>query len=302
MASPSSPHSLVCPTPIRAYEAIDLNALEGYGALQETDIDIDLERLIVHSPESSEREFSAKSTVSIENAAEEHPEFLLFSKTFNKPITPFIYDPAFRLDPLYRKGAYSYSDLSKALINSSYDRLSRARGNGVLQDNLQMLINELSQLKERVEPQFKSFSTLVTVYTRIQYSSDALDRKIAVLQEVKETLQEVKEFLRENITVIQERMVQFQPMSQLCLKIMQRDIQGLSLVNLNGKEYVRVPGDPDQADNYRLECEKMRRFYSFYINDVLQSHFTYFSKFLTAAIEFEMDVSVLKENLDSWKE
>ena len=174
--------------------------------------------------------------------------------------------------------------IAKIVISLYRRKPLSAQTRSFLVSNIEILENELNLLKpEALKVQFARFQELLRQY----YTTDKFEAE--PLRNFKRKLAVLKSELANGIKLVEQKMLDFQAHGAICGKIARKDIQGISAIDLHGKEHFTVMETSHQA---LQECDLIRNFFRSYTDKVLDPHFEYFSKFLTA-------ISLFKSQLDS---
>ncbi len=161
---------------------------------------------------------------------------------------------------------------------------------GFFVTNLQFLQNELFLQNEKLGPQIDNFNEILGDFAQLRQEQDAgktVDP--ARLASIKQRLRKLEFELRTTAAVIQENKLVFQPLAFICQRVESGEIKGLSLRDLDGKLTVTIPSSKKPSRHLLKECQLAGQLYNAYADSILDPHFFYCSKFLTAITKFKFE-------------
>lgn len=218
---------------------------------------------------------------------------------------------------LYRLGAFGYSEvfnftfgiLSSYQNNIQSESLEERMLNGTAElydeppcrmkklplemrhlfsDILQPLSNELYQANQIYGPQIGIFREILLDFAQLQLETEPGNPMDPVkVGDLTKRLVKLEMELRRTVHAVQEKQMDFQPFAILCRKIELGQYKGLVLTDLGGETKVRISSDAEPSPAMAKEYMLLARLYQSYADDILDPHFLYCSKFLTAILGFK---------------
>lgn len=157
---------------------------------------------------------------------------------------------------------------------------------------LEPLNNGLFLTFEQCGPQIGVFREILFDIAQLQIETPpGAEMDPVKILELSKRLDPLESSLMQMIEMVQEKKVAFQPLAILCRKLDLGQYQGVVLTDLEGNVKVAVPPDIKPSAAMVKEYKLLAEIYGAYFDSILDPHFFYCSKFLTAISTFREEIS-----------
>jgi hypothetical protein len=157
--------------------------------------------------------------------------------------------------------------------------------------NFGLLNSAMKLLKEKLDPQIGNFRGALLDFAQVQQGAwRSVEIDSSLIQPILQRLCKLERELKRTSSQVRENKLAFQPLAQICRRIESNNIQGLTLLALDGKLLFTIPSSVEPSIELFEECKLAAKFYESYAFEILDPHIYYCDKLLTAIVRFKLQL------------